>query len=183
MLLFLLLLLFKGVFYLLQRVLDVFIICWFICGNYWVFNTDLNALLVNELNNTNSTNNVSVLAAPALSNNQTLTTSPVVVAPPSRDVKEVLSAFFLASLNKQDNESSKKDLAADKSLICYNTAYVHILAVYATIGLAVVLAISFQLYLLVKSTGERKSPKVSNHRTQRRQRHVDASASSSLSKS
>ena len=27
-----------GASYLLQRLLDVFMICWFICGNYWIFN-------------------------------------------------------------------------------------------------------------------------------------------------
>lgn len=132
-----------GVSYLLQRALDIFMICWFVCGNYWVFNANLSELdgLFDQVDNTSTLSEIK---------NASITTKSAQLK--SRQIRQV---FLSLSLNNHSIE-------ARTILTCYNTAFLHILTVYSLIGFIVFIAISFQFYLVIRSS--KKDPIEWNNR-------------------
>lgn len=143
----------------LQRALDVFILCWFIYGNYSVFNAEIS---IDDVFNPNSDTMLRIQQKV----NQTLNIS--------TSLNKTLNTTTNQSILIEDHNSTnstKNDFVAD-SLICYTTAFFHILAVYALIALIVFVAISYQVYLLVKVTPSHE--KHHNHHHRHRSHYDDS---------
>ena len=143
----------------LQRALDVFILCWFIYGNYSVFNAEIS---IDDVFNPNSDTMMRIQQQQKV--NQTLNTISTSLNKTSTNQSNLIE-------DRNSTNSTKNDFVAD-SLICYTTAFFHILAVYALIALIVFVAISYQVYLLVKVT---PSHEKHHHHHHRHRSHYDNS--------
>lgn len=151
---------FIGIFYLLQRALDVFILCWFIYGNYSVFNAEIS---IDDVFNPNSDTMLRIQQQQKVNQSLHISTS----------LNKTINTTTNQSISIEDHNStnSTKNHFVANSLICYTTAFFHILAVYALIALIVFVAISYQVYLLVKVTPSHEK----HHHHHRHRSHYDNS--------
>jgi hypothetical protein len=158
--------------YLLQRLLDVFMICWFICGNYWIYN------VVEADNKKKLKSNISNV-------NKSMVTT---FSPKKNKTSEFKTNFTQIKYLDNERNSTKKETHAivdDKTLflnitiidqlitpltnltnftsvsielnkICYQTALFQIIATYSLFALIVIFIFSYRLYSIVSY----KKPKV-----------------------
>ena len=168
-----------GVSYLLQRVLDVFMLCWFICGNYWVFNAiDDENRVSNPFNSTtnssflnhthHSSHKVKTNAADSrhalkkaykLHKNQIARQNHNVrlqhkMAPSHAKQDRSLDIMLnLTLVNKLisplTNLTNLTTNSVELNKICYQTAFFQIIATYSLFALIVIFIFSYRLYALI----------------------------------
>ena len=157
--------------YLLQRCLDVFIVCWFVCGNYWVFNVTLSDT-PSDGTNANASNSTSRLetsgylsgkynfkarklisikeddASPAKARNTSNTKIKSII----------LNVTFIDSLIPKSIQAKNLTYVNYNTTIylnniCYQTAFVQIVSTYSLLALIVVCVISYRFYMAVCDDG------------------------------
>lgn len=122
--------------YLLQRLIDVFMLSWFICGNYWLFNPDL-------------------IDQTAANLNQTL------VSNSTRSPKYLfIESLFKLTLG---NKSVHKEYTTE-NFLCYHVSLVQILSTYGLLAFLVILVIPYQFYLVFCAVKKRDRVKHGNNR-------------------
>ena len=136
-----------------QRILDVFLLIWFICGNYWTFSVNTDEVGFKILNrNVNQTNNKEQyspkLKASNLEKNRFLTQLV--------NITEKQIESELSYLNK--NSDFAQGIQCDP--ICYQSAFIQIIITYSFFFICFLFVILFRIYSLkpknIKSVYTRK---------------------------
>jgi hypothetical protein len=179
--------------YLLQRLLDIFMISWFICGNYWVFNSTFNWSM-NHMSNgftinrsltishdiTNSYivfnrsridsfgNKTDYNISLKMENNSSKETQQLIIS--NQANHKNLSKIERTFVKKDDYKTASELLNStiltfDKHSICYKTAFFQIMATYALLASIVSFVIFYRIYLVCRT--KKQDPTYSNRPTSR----------------
>ncbi|CAF0872490.1 unnamed protein product [Brachionus calyciflorus] len=119
------------IFFLFKRALQLFLLIWFFCGNYWVFNPEF---VVSQKSKkvVNASRFVDIE-----SNNVYLENN-----------LENSKVYFLRSFN-DFNLVNKTNSSTFVDLICFDIAFYHVIVFYCTFGFIAFLAIVYKLYLII----------------------------------
>lgn len=150
--------------YLIQRCLDLFILIWFFCGNYWVFNTNLNLTDLNNSTKTNTSLEFETKAPRFLETSNLFDT-----INKSNFITDIQSEYSekiefkktniwsklreLGNLRINHINSSMKSMLNETTVtqyntICYYTAFYQIIASYSVFGLFALMAIGYNIYAI-----------------------------------
>lgn len=124
-----------GVFHLIQRFIDVFMISWFVVGNYWVFNSNESQHDL-ELN---------------ISNNNLISSKSKFINRKKEIYNKlnITNSFTLnVKMNQTGNITRLISIRLDLNSICYQTAFYQIISTYSIFFCFFILVISYRIYLV-----------------------------------
>ena len=166
-----------GLAHLVQRVLDLFILIWFVCGNYWIFsasftnNTNLNSFIATYIPNFNRMSISDVDIARNLSFYL------------KKDLFENERDFFFNLHNTTSINSTNLTYQKTCNQLCFNIALFQIITTYSLLGICFLILIIYKIYEITCSSWINKKDLEKNVKLRRKKDKIDKRGSLPRSKS
>lgn len=146
-----------AIIHFIQRCIDIFIIVWFIFGNYWVLAVfdEQSANFFREKPINSFTTNKSNTSTVALNNRNLLGMLQ------NRTVyKELVKGYFIVP---QNNNAS---VPLECNMFCYQTAFVQIISSYSLFLVFVIFVLTYRIHMITcrKENGQSQRPKLRRRR-------------------
>ena len=149
---------------LIQRCIDIFMLSWFICGNYWVFNSNIDdssskkklsststhLVYFGQTNMTNKTsNNISaellgLKVMKSINGDGKLLKRGLMI---SKFFYSVKNLSIINNTNYSNRDMPGIGGGGNVDRLCYHVTFIHVISTYALFALVVVIIICYQLYL------------------------------------